>query len=267
MTRGIVYLLNGLCVAERLAVSIHSLRDHWSGPITIMVRTDEEWNLAHQIACDICCSVEQFKFLDERAMLSKTQIPEWAPYEETLFLDADTVVVGSLDDLFGCPLTLTKCAEWRSNRRLTAGWIRRWKDHIDREDFLEMIDVQLNNPYPAINTGVFAFQRDNTDLAVWKMLAFLNPGAAMVDQTAMQILTSAIPHRLLDDRYNNSIIYGLETADIRLIHYHGRKHFLTRSNWPEFFLKTMEANIGGIQDWAGKHDRRVRKWLQRRQEC
>ncbi len=258
-------MLNGMGAAERLAVSIHTLRDHWGGSVTIMVRTEEEWNLAHRIALDVICSVEQFRCLDKRPMLAKTQIPELAPYEETLFLDADTVIVGSLDEMFGHPLTLTKFANWQSNKRLTAKWIREWQENIHRDDFLEMIDTQLNTPYPTVNTGVFAFRRDNATLAIWKTLAYLNPNIKVVDQTAMQILTSTIPHRMMDDRFNNSIKYGWETVDVRLIHFHGRRHFseVGKALWTGAFLRAMAANIGGIRDWAGQYDRRVRRWLEK----
>jgi len=263
--QGIVYLLCGMKAAERLVVSIHTLRNHWDGSIAILTTTKEEQQLARRIASDLSCQVLLIQELGNRAMLAKTFIPDYTPYEETLFLDADTVVIGRMDEMFGYPLTLTQFAKWVSNKRFTEKWIRQWKEHVKREDFLDMIQMQLDHPYPALNTGVFAFRRDNANLVLWKTLAGLFPTAKMIDQTAMQILTSTIPHRIMDDRFNNSAIHGHETVDVRLIHFHGGKRHCSDNEyamvWKESFRKAIEANVGGLKEWAGTYDRRVRKLL------
>jgi len=264
MIQGIVYLLCGMKVAERLAVSIHTLRDHWDGSITILTVTEEEQQLARRIATDLSCMVLRIRELGSHAMMAKTLIPDWTPYEETLYLDADTVVIGKMDEMFGAPLTLTRFSRWKSNRGFPKKWISKWKEHIEREDFLEMIQAQLDHPYPGINTGAFAFRRDNANLVMWKTLAGLFPTVRMVDETSMQILTSAVPHRLMDDRFNNSVAFGHETVDVRMIHYHGRKHTGQREGteiWRQAFWNAMEANIGGLKEWAGTYDRRIRKWM------
>lgn len=264
MTQGIVYLLCGMSAAERLAVSIYTLRNHWDGSVTILTATEEEEQLARRIANDLSCRVLRIRELDRHAMLAKTLVPDWTPYEETLFLDADTVVIGKMDEMFGAPLTLTQFAKWESNKRLPKKWISVWKEYIKREDFLDMIQVQLDHAYPAINTGAFAFRRDNANLVLWKTLAGLFPTARMVDETSMQILTSAIPHRIMDDRFNNSVARGHATMDVRMIHFHGRKHCGQRKGteiWKESFRKAMEADIGSLKEWAGKYDRKVRGFL------
>jgi len=82
---------------------------------------------------------------------------------------------------------------------------------------------------------------------------------------SMQILTSAIPHRMMDDRFNNGATHGHETVDIRLIHWHGSKHCGKRESadvWRGHFLRAMEANVGGLKEWAGQCDKRVRAWLE-----
>lgn len=271
MSQGVVYLLCGMGAAERLAVSIFTLREHWDGSITMLTCTDEETSLAREIANDLSCHVLQIDAFGKDAMLNKVLIPEHTPYEETLFIDADTIVVGSMDEMFGAPLTLTRYARWQSNKRFSAKWIRRWKTHllglindVDVQNYLDMVDVQLENPYPTINTGVFAFRRSNANLVAWKNLAHLHPNAWAVDQIAMQILTSAIPHRVMDDRFNNSVVHGHETMDLRLIHFHGRKHCGGRERsceWKDAFSRAFEADAGGLKGWAGKHDKRVREWM------
>jgi hypothetical protein len=270
--RGVVYLLCGMGAAERLAVSAHSLRRHWDGPATVMVRTDVERELAEKIAFDLNgMEVLHVPELHQRAMLSKTLIPDWTPYEETLFIDADTLIVGPLEEMFGEPLTLTRYAEWKSNKRLTAKWIGRWVKQLDAmfgdeaEDFRDMALDQLEHPFPAINTGVFAFRKDNANLRAWQHLSWLWPRAWAVDQLAMQILTSRIPHRMMDDRFNNSATHGHETIDVRIVHFHGKKHCGSRPcarQWKEAFRTSWECDIGGLRGWAGRYDKGVRRWLE-----
>jgi hypothetical protein len=257
--------------AERLVVSVFTLRRRWHGPVAIMTRTEEEKHLAERIANDLDCRVLLIRGLDKRAMLSKTMIPDWTPYEETLFIDADTLIVGKLDEMFGEPLTLTRYAEWRSNKRFTKKWIGRWLTHLARvesedvRDYMDMAESQLSRPYPAINTGVFAFRRDNANLRAWQHLAWLWPNAWAVDQLAMQILTSRVPHRMMDDRFNNSVSYGHETVDVRIVHFHGRKHCGGRkraSMWRTAFKEAWDADVGDLRHWAGRYDKGVHKWLE-----
>jgi len=264
MTHGVVYLLHGMGAAERLAVSVYSLRNHWCGSITILTGDAAERAIARRIANGFNCRVLLIQDMPDNAMLAKTRIPEWTPYGETLYLDADTVVVGAVDELFDYALTLTQEGCWVSTGKRVGKWIRSWRDKIEDHDCLEWLEIQLAHSWPAINTGVFAFRRDNHHLDTWRKIAEQCPDMMMVDQLAMQIATSVIPYRLLDDRFNHSPTHGMAMEDIRVHHFHGRKHCRSRRVhpvWEKAFAEAMEANIGGLQEWAGKYDRDVARWL------
>ena len=53
MTRGVVYLIYGPKVAERLVVSLWSLRTFWDGEVCVLCSTDEEAAILRPAAIDL----------------------------------------------------------------------------------------------------------------------------------------------------------------------------------------------------------------------
>lgn len=265
--RGVVYWYHGLHFAARAIVSWWSLRQHWTGPVTVFTDDDESQKMAERAGRDLNLDVQRIKIDRVRRhadYLIKTMIPAWTPYKETVFLDADTVVVGKFEELFGHPLALTSFADWQSQGRKISGRIKGWEGKSPAIDV--MVRKQLATSYPAINTGVFGFQKDNSDLATWHEITKLGAGLHMTDELAMQLLHTEIPHKMFDDRWNLSPFHGVNTMDVRIWHLHGRKHARVGKDpgsavWMPFFDRCCEENPGGIADWAGNHDKYLRGWL------
>jgi len=213
-------------------------------------------------------------------------VPTWTPYEESIFIDGDTVVVGSLDELFGHPWTVTHFSDWQTFGRVITGRINKWRGLTPAID--ELIEVQLRGMtvtkreakkikkrglqvlrdgdeylagFPALNTGVFAFQKGYHGLAWWNQVTIAGAGRHWTDEIAAQLIYSHLPEcRLLDDRFNCSPIYGIHKEDVRVWHTHGSKHMRRAQGkkvWIPAYWDAYNANVGGIQKWAGDHDKRV----------
>jgi len=264
MSKGIVYLLDGMSYMERMVVSIWSLRKFYGGPITIFVRRYDE-NKVELFKKDLDCDIKPFTApnTEGNSMLVKTRIPELTPYEDTVFLDADTLIVGRVQKLFGRDLTLVRYGNRWTRDKLPKKWIGSWKDV--GVDINALVEAQLAEKLPFINTGVFGFRKGNLELRQWRQLADRNRDARMVDELAMQLLTSKLSHRMMSDKYNRCPQWGKETEDIRIWHFHGKRHCSKKDNcqdvWIPAFREACEEGVCELQRWAGKYDRRLRSYL------
>src|SRR5215213_4514433 len=111
-------------LASRLMVSIYSLRKWYSGPITVFTTKPKADQFAQLLAADprLRVGVQKSKQQPGRgyqaAYLTKTTVLEHSPYEATVFLDADTLVVGSIGELLDCaaaaPITATCFCNWKT---------------------------------------------------------------------------------------------------------------------------------------------------------
>jgi len=253
--------------AERMIVATHSLRNHWTGPVTVGV-TDDDCEAVmrraqDQLDIDVL-RVPLAKVRRHSAYLTKTLIPTWTPYEETVFIDGDTVVVGKFDELFATRLALTQFADWQTLGRRMSGRINKWRGKSPAID--RLVDEQLEGSLPAINTGVFGFHHGYAPLGQWNAITQIGAGLHMTDELAMQLLFSELGGdcKVFDDRWNCSPIYGVHRNDVRIWHCHGDKHLRRdegKKVWLPAFRAACEANVGGIADWAGKYDKRVRQFL------
>ena len=104
----------------------------------------------------------------QAAYLTKTEILQHSPYEATIFLDADTLVVGSIAELLesanSVTVTATNFCNWRTTDEIMRHRINAWRPlgGIVGDDFDlgKLIDWATNVPFAAINAGVFAVARD-----------------------------------------------------------------------------------------------------------
>lgn len=203
--RGVTYLFCGVGFAERMVVSLHSLRDHWQGPVTVFVTDDDCEVVIKKVVGQLdldCRRVEGMKIRRHPAYVNKTLIPTWTPYKQTIFIDGDTLIVGTFDELFEPPLAITSFGDWQTQGRRMSGRINRWKGKSRMID--ELISRQLAESLPAINTGVFAFHRGAAGLATWHEITKAGAGMHMTDEIAMQLLFSELDGtcHVVDDRFN-----------------------------------------------------------------
>lgn len=109
--RGVLFLNVGTRYAVPLAVSLATLRQHYSGPVAILCDPDSGQDTALKIAADERLGPIQViprkdlrvRFLERSEpwiYLFKTRLPSLSPYPETLILDSDTLVVGDISELW-----------------------------------------------------------------------------------------------------------------------------------------------------------------------
>ncbi len=196
----------------------------------------------------------------------KTRLRDYTPYEETVYLDCDTLIAGDLSPLWEFPnpeyVMATQFCNWKSQGRTISKRIRSWLDtHPD------LVPSALAFG-PAINTGVFAFTRHSRIFERWSQVAEEGRKHFIPDELAMQLLVPHYPHVILDGRFNCSPRYGNPNApDVRIIHFHGGRH-LNRNGeapsgyrWIEQYRSVYDQNLGHIQAWTPAGDGRLRKHL------
>jgi hypothetical protein len=126
-----------------------------------------------------------------------------------------------------------------------------------------LVNRAVANAIPAVNTGVFAFTKKSQIMEPWLELTKKNP-IFIADEIAMQLLYLDYPHRLLDDRYNCSGVYGAHQQDVVIWHFHGDKHLRegpSRSAWWPVYKECVEGDVGGINKWSPGGDNSLRDFL------
>jgi len=279
MNHGIIYLLTGPAHAARLVVSLCSLRDHYDGPVTVYTTQPESHEIGRRCAADPRLDVEHratsaVATRKNSSFLTKLELLPQAPYEITAYLDADTMVVGDISDLFDIrpadQLCATRFANWHSGGRVLRRRIQRWRtikqDRFDPQWFQGLIDDALQK-HPAVNGGVFALHRGADLVNPWRELAMVGRHTFICDEIALQLLLHRYPHKLLDCRYNCSPIYVSRPRDTRIWHFHGEKHLRgqCRPIWWPAYQRCLEENVAGLAEWTPAGDPRLEKYLEQEQ--
>ena len=256
---GVVYLMTGPRVAERLLVSLASLRRHYDGPVSILTSRDEALTrkiaFPHQAETMVFQDAGNFR---HATYVTKTLLPELTPYKLTIYIDADTLVLADPRGMPAeTPLTITQFSTWQSQGRIIGSRIRQWLEVSKMAR--RLAELQEKKSYPAVNTGVMAFRRGWKWAATWKELCHAGRKCSFTDELGMQLLTSQMSksdYTMLDSAWNSSPIYPVDGVEPKIYHFHGSKHIRKPAGckiwWPEF-VKVWEANLAGVRDWAGKY--------------
>jgi hypothetical protein len=273
---GVLYTLVGDKHAAQLAVSILSLRDHWQGPVAIMVGDEK----AHEfgVRCEKDTRLAPLQLVKWHAptrgqtgqhgtqYLNKTRMFDLSPFSRTVFLDADTLVVGDFRALWPRPNTeevrLTQFADFTTTTRPVRSRVEGWRQHAPRE-----VARSLAYGYPGLNTGVMAFTRlSKRFMAAWREMTARNV-CFICDEIAAQLVFLDFPHMVLDERWNASPVHGKHLPgdpEVRIWHFHGRKHVRRercREIWLPAYDRAVAENVAGIAEWTPAGDRQLRRWL------
>ena len=266
---GVIYYNHGTRAAVRLLISLESLRRYYAGPVTILSDGDDSHALCKQIAE---AHDAQWRPWSpdippgkNTTYLAKTLYHTASPYEVTVCLDNDTLVVGKIDELFERAMltsfAVAQLGDWRSNGAAIARRIETWA-----EWFPELIEPALAFG-PAINCGVVAFHREATLLGDWFSHAIHGRETFIPDEVCCQLLLPRHRHEILDGRWNCSCKHDdPDLPDTRIIHYHGRKHCrpglpFHGARWVKAFDDAMKRNLAGVTKWSPAGDRMLRRFL------
>jgi len=222
---GVIYYNKGQMCLVRLAVSLFSLRRHYSGAATILHEgKPERWitSIARGLGVQI---VQIEPELDERPLVRKAQLWRWTPYELTMFIDADTLVMqpvdGFFDEIERHRFVVHRFSDWQTTSKRIAKRIDQWEEVVGSKEVFHAKALGA-----AINTGVFGFANGATLLTEWEEvtrrgnLAGATP--IMVDELACQVILHKHPHKIVGPEWGASVKY--HKGDLaRIYHYHGKK--------------------------------------------
>lgn len=263
--RGVVYLLTGAAHADRLVVSLWSLRKHYDGPVTVYTTQPESHEIGRLCAADSRLNIEhrtarQTPTRRNSSFLTKVEILPHVPYDTALYLDADTLVAGDISEMFALserePIGLTRFSTWVTSGKIMRRRLEAWRTLRMRRSqrrYVEELVSEGVKSYPAVNGGVVSVRRDAEFLKAWHELSLLGKKTFICDEIAMQLLLPRFAHKLMDCRYNCSPIYARSTDDVRIWHFHGEKHLSRkegRALWLPAYEECLRERIARVDEWT-----------------
>ena len=162
MSNGIIFFNQGLKCLPRLITSLNSLKKVYSGNISIIsVGNDSNGyvkDIANyfQIDCKLLENTE-ISSLKHSAFFEKSRQHLYTPYDNTIFLDSDTIVLKDISELFPeiekHHFIVPQFANWKTSKGIIQS---RLKEYY--EWYPELIDECIRRNGPSVNVGVFGFR-------------------------------------------------------------------------------------------------------------
>ena len=241
MSRGIIYFSRGSDCLTRLVVSLHSLRKVYDGDVSLLI-IDDEWKdevieISKEFDCNVVLIEDDGKVKDaieekkERglkfnkinySLLSKVRSNTESPYDTTIFLDCDTVVVSEdIVKLFDYAevfeLVLTRFRD-----RITPLLEKRIRELTPY--YPELIEDAVKYPC-GINCGVYAFRKESKLIQEWYEKASVGAECFIPDESYLQASIHNYRHAVVGEKYNRSNYYDDVNDPTTVIqHFHGKKH-------------------------------------------
>jgi len=270
MDRGILFFNSGSKHCIHCIVAVTALRRHYSGPIAIVTeangpgRETAEWIATDEYlapAVTVLPTPGMEAGGHGISYYCKTKLPRLTPFDQTIFMDADTLVVGKFDELWPDPATgevvLTQFADWVSTGGKMRQRILGWLDVAKRE-----VDRMLEKPWPALNTGVMAWSRQSepfsdawTHITAKRIESEGDVSKFMADEIAAQLIYPDFPYRIMNDKFNASVVFppAGQTVEqrhgVRIWHGHGFKFWKRGSGqhvWMKHYIECLRHNRANI---------------------
>ena len=258
-TAGVILYNRGTKMLPRLIVTLRSLRKHWHGPVSVFIDGDQPEGFVESIVKEF--NVEEIwdKDDDITTLVRKIQISQKTPYDVTVFLDADTIVLGPFTELFEwaqqCDFVVTHFAGWRSDGNIIGRRVRGFTNIVGSE----MIEKAIAYG-PAINTGIYAYDKRRVPASLWKQWfeiaqAGSKQGCYIPDEVACQILLPQYNFIIAPPQFNVSVRYDPGTTDQRIVHFHGRKHagkYDACRLWAKELIECLKTNLCNINEFLDR---------------
>lgn len=285
MNTSIVYVMSGSAHTPYLTTSLYSLRKHWDGEI-IVYAFPESQEIVEQICKDKRIRAEFRTWEPERTkknqqFVNKILIAKQLDRPRAIYLDADTMPVGSLKDitetLDSYPFVPTQFNNWLACEGLPAnriGWLK-GREGIPQEAVERALSK--NRPLPSVNGGVFGFWPGSQILEKWERYTRAALDLFIADEIAL--------HALVAEHWNTNevrVVIGGHVncspkfkpkylPDKAVSVYHGHGDCWTRPDkcskgvylWRRCYQECLELNLGSIQDWKSSCGN---KWLKQLEE-
>jgi len=280
-TRGIIMFNRGPNMVVRALVTLYSLRKYYDGNITFYVEEPYPKELDEALKYFKCDIVYNEKRHDLKTLVRKNSLFENPPYDYTLWLDIDTVIVGKIDKMFdylidnNVDLCIPSFCGWLSTGNQISKRIKKFEG-IAEEKYL----IEALKEHPAINTGVLSFKKSDKwseFVRYWTDLADKGSKAGIFipDEVAAQILIPSmsewgLKYFIAPSDYNVSIIHDNgKSKEPKIVHAHGDKHCLNMPScdiWKNTFKEMCDNNIANINSYLKYADKRLMEYLKNRKE-
>jgi hypothetical protein len=244
-----------------------TLRKHYKGAVTVFLEEEHPPELVEGLreAFDVDVNYRPDVGINVGTLVHKIEISQDTPYDVTVWLDSDTVILGEFSELFDlaedCDLAIPHFAGWKTTGRTIKGRIKRYKDFVP-----EYMDAAINYG-PAINTGIYAWRKDTPIFEEWmKVASWGDKKMFIADEVACQVLLPQYNCKIAPIKYNVSVLHDPNTPDPRIIHYHGKKHVKNAPKcaiWMEAFHEAIVGNVCGIEQYVDRKygDKRLTNFL------
>jgi hypothetical protein len=265
-TSGVIYYNKGHKCIVRLIVSLQSLRQHYAGPTSIFWEGEAPAGLLDALRKEFAVDIIHDDNPEIGVYVRAVDVCMRTPYDLTVWMDADTLILGPFQYLFEKAgehdLVIAHFAGWKSSGPSISRRIRRYQEIAP-----QYMEAAVNYG-PAINCGVYAFPKHSRMLPEWLEVSKKGEKTGMFipDEVACQVLLPRYNVHIAPTRYNVSVIHDPGTEDIRIIHYHGRKHTIDCPKaklWLEAFDRCVHKNLCGIRQYTDRRygDRRLNWFL------
>jgi hypothetical protein len=207
-----------------MLVSINSLRKHYDGNITVFLIAEQpEWFL--EMLDILNCDTIELEANGVKPLVRKAKLWRDSPYDLTLFIDADTVIVAPIDEYFDKIREHKFCtgefAEWKTTGGTMKRRIRSFQSIVP--DYVKPAIAYGK----ATNTGIFGFTKDAPILEEWEWITEKGQKVNRIpDEVGCQLLLHKYHHWLAPVQWGVSVKMSQDHhhEDMKIIHYHGRKH-------------------------------------------
>jgi hypothetical protein len=274
IVNGIVYLNSGTSCLPRLLVSIDSLRRNYTGDITL-VQFGEE-------GLDICCLLQdEYKFnivcpsekIVERKQhfLEKTRLHKYVDYDNSLFIDSDTLIQQDVSELFEeigrNHFVVPRFSDWAMSKGVIRKRTGPWKNYAP-----DLHSKLCSSNLPSINVGVFGFNRDSELMSNWYDFTCKFKNTFIPDESACHLLVHKFKNKIISNIYNYSCSKDRSPIEgAKIIHYHGKKHCRLDENgklkyhgelWVEHFIDLYKRKVCNVDCWVSEcGDKRVKNLI------
>lgn len=272
MQEGILFYNTGTKCLPRLLVAIHSLRKQYIGNVCILSSGNDGVDICKDISIEYNCiflemnsDIEDMK---HHYWFEKSRMHKYTPFYKTIFMDSDTVTIKDPSDLFKViedyKFVVPQFANWTTQNGIIQNRLKMWES-IDKK----LVEETLSKKAPSVNVGVYGFTKDSEFMNNWFDFTIQNPNAVLPEESSCHLLLNRYQGIVVDGKYNCSCKFDNPMRDdVRIIHYHGRKHCREKegvyqfhgTNWVEQWMGVLHENVCDVNSWFGKcGDRYLRK--------
>jgi len=281
-TKGVIMFNRGDKMLVRILVCLYTLRQHYQGAVTFYVEEpcpcmDELIEALEYFKCTVVKLDSKHEY---KTLVRKNSLFQNPPYDKTLWIDSDTVIMGSIDEMFdyldseNVDLCIPHFCGWWSDGRTISKRIERFRGIAEERHIQKSLEH-----FPAVNTGILSFRKSQkwSDFVdSWTNLAHTGSldRIFIPDEVACQILYPSmdewgLKYYIAPSKFNVSIKHDAHTEDKRILHAHGQKHCLDFPLcliWKKVFKEMVDQNIANINYFLQYSDKRLKQYLSTNQD-